>query len=343
MYVASALMALYAVAIGIWQPWKGWADVGYLMTGHVLSYAVMRSPWSKRLTDQQVLLWQIGFAVSATDFAYALGGIGRPALLVIFAMHIMFAMLTLSPRQTRAMGMATLGSILLTSVTMAVWRPQEFPWRLEALYMGIAFAILPVMQLAGVWVSRMRRDLSEQNEKLLEMTAKLEVLAQRDELTGLYNRRHMLSVMRAELKRAERTGRPVSAALLDLDHFKRINDRMGHQVGDHALRAFARAAGSGLRASDVLGRWGGEEFLLLLPEAPVPEAVSVINRIREELKRLAFQIDGVEVNVTFSAGLAQHEPGESIDQLLERADHMLYRAKERGRNRTELADSNFDA
>jgi diguanylate cyclase (GGDEF)-like protein len=335
MYVSSGLMAWYAVWIGLWQPWQGQLDTAYLVVGHVLSYFYLRTR-PQATSNQRLMLTQIGLAVSATDVAYSLGGDARAALLVIFAMHITFAMLSLSPKQTQRMGTATLASILCTSALMSWLKPAEFPWRHEVLHMGIALAILPVMLMAAVWVSRMRENLSAQNDKLLTMTAKLELLVQRDELTSLYNRRHMVAVMQAECKRAERTGTPLSVAMLDLDHFKRINDTLGHQVGDQVLQAVAKAASLRLRSTDVLARWGGEEFLLLMPATTATEATFAVARIRQALAQLDLHMAGQPLGITFSAGLTEWQAGESMDQMLERADQLLYRAKHRGRNCTEM-------
>ena len=339
MYIASTGMAFYAAWIGVWQMWQAQVDVAYLLSGWALSYVLLRGPWSHRLTDPFVLMTQIGFAVSATDFAYALGGEARAALLVIFGMHIVFMMLTLSPRQTLRLGTATMLSFALTSGLMAWWKPQAFPWKLELLHVGIAMSILPIMLQAAIWVSKLRRTEAQQNEQLTQMAAKLEVLAQHDELTGLFNRRHMMELLAMECRRAQRSGAPMSLAMIDLDHFKRINDTLGHQVGDRVLQVFAQAAGLKLRSSDVLARWGGEEFLLLMPETRAVDAINVIARVRQELDQVGFQVDGRAVPVTFSAGLAQWVKDESTDQFLERADRALYRAKHQGRNRTEFVET----
>lgn len=337
MYVSSGVMAGYAVWIGVWKPWQGWFDVCYLFGGHIASYAWIRSGSAQRHSDQTVTMVEIAFAVSATDLAYALGGMARAALLIIFAMHIVFMMLTLTPRQTQRLGSWTLASIVTTSAVCTWWRPAEFPWRLEVLHMGIALSILPVMLMAAVWVSRLRRTESQQTEQLREMTAKLEVLAQRDELTGLFNRRYMMGMLEAEFKRAQRGGPPLTIAMLDLDHFKRTNDTLGHHTGDRVLQVFAQAAGIKLRGTDVLCRWGGEEFLLLMPDTSAASAIMAVQRIRQELEMVGFRVEGHPVRITFSAGVAQWTAAVSVDQLLEQADKALYRAKDAGRNRTEMA------
>ena len=327
-------MAWYAAWMGLWQPWQAQLDVAYMAVGHLLPYAYMRSR-SLRTSDQTLLLTQIGFAVSVTNLTYGLGGVARASLLVVFAMHILFAMLTLSPRQARNMGVATLTSIPGTSLTMCLRRPDAFAWQQEVLHRGVALSILPVMVLVAVWVSRMRRDLSAQNDKLLALTTRLKTLVQRDEGTSLYNRRHMVSVMQAKCRKAALAGTPSAVAMLDLDPFKRINDTLGHHAGDVVLQAFAKAASLPLVCTDVLARWGGEGFLLLVPATTPTEAVLTVDRIREEFKQLDLQVDGKTVQIKASAAVTVWQQDGPMAQVLERTDQLLYRAKHHGRDCTE--------
>ncbi len=143
--------------------------------------------------------------------------------------------------------------------------------------------------------------------------------------------------MQAELARAERHGRPLTLGILDVDHFKRINDRFGHPAGDRVLRILADLFRQQTRASDFLARFGGEEFMLVLPETSGPDALVVADKLRETVAQAHFHYRKQSVPVTLSCGLAQYRPGETLEQLYVRADAALYRAKEGGRNRCELA------
>jgi len=164
---------------------------------------------------------------------------------------------------------------------------------------------------------------------------KLREMAMQDELTGLYNRRHFEELAEAEMARARRTGAPLSLAMLDIDHFKAVNDAFGHPVGDSALKEVARAMRETLRTSDVPARLGGEEFVVLLTGTTLEGAVAVTERLRERVGRSEVKADKARVaRFTVSAGVAELAPGERIDSLLKRADEALYRAKEEGRNRT---------
>ncbi|MCE4553137.1 diguanylate cyclase domain-containing protein [Roseateles cellulosilyticus] len=149
-----------------------------------------------------------------------------------------------------------------------------------------------------------------------------------DELTGIPNRRHILKLAQTALTDPRRHSWPVCFAVLDLDHFKRINDLHGHAGGDAVLRHFCRHTQSLLRAGQAMGRLGGEEFLLLLPGTELTDACTALERVRRSLGAL----DGIAY--TFSAGVAQAQPGDSLDAVLERADRALYLSKSRGRDCT---------
>jgi diguanylate cyclase len=156
---------------------------------------------------------------------------------------------------------------------------------------------------------------------------RLERLARTDSLTGLANRRALEEALVAELSRAERSGQPLSVIMLDIDHFKAYNDERGHQAGDDLLRELAAAWSRELRPTDILARFGGEEFLAVLPLSDTTAAGSVADRLRMALP----------TGVTASAGVATWGPHETMADLVARADAALYTAKGVGRNRTEIA------
>ena len=169
-------------------------------------------------------------------------------------------------------------------------------------------------------------------QELVAQARRLETLIFEDPLTRLVNRRSILTQMGGLVSGARRHGRPLSVAMLDIDHFKRVNDGHGHEAGDRVLAAVAGALRSNLRAEDVLGRLGGEEFLALLPDSDEAAAVATAEKLREEVAALRVAHRGTELAVTLSIGCATWE-GEPSDELLRRADDALYAAKRSGRDR----------
>ena len=158
-------------------------------------------------------------------------------------------------------------------------------------------------------------------------------LATVDPLTGIANRQAVLSRVEEELARAVRYHRPLSVILVDLDHFKRLNDSHGHAAGDAVLRTVAQLLAANVRSVDVAGRYGGEEFLLLLPETEQDEAVEVMVRLQRNLTKAFFLHNNERVLITFSAGVAQRRADEPQTTIVERADRALYQAKRSGKNR----------
>jgi diguanylate cyclase (GGDEF)-like protein/PAS domain S-box-containing protein len=158
------------------------------------------------------------------------------------------------------------------------------------------------------------------------------VQATRDALTGVFNRRYVEDVVGKEVGRAERHARPLAVAMVDADHFKRINDSHGHQTGDEVLRAISDRCQKMLRSNDVFGRYGGEEFVIVFPETTVEEAGVVAERLRSAVADSPITVGDHALDVTVSIGLGAHARGDDADKLLRRADTALYDAKQAGRN-----------
>ena len=181
----------------------------------------------------------------------------------------------------------------------------------------------------------MRNRLKSQKAELETALAQLQLVATHDELTKLANRRHMVTLLGEHITRHARKGPGFSVALADIDHFKNVNDTYGHRVGDEALVAFASQARSQLRSTDIIARWGGEEFLMLLPEAVPPGDPNVgIERLRGALAVAQASAQAPHLRIAFSTGMTRYIDGEEIDDMIERADRALYAAKGGGRNRT---------
>jgi diguanylate cyclase (GGDEF)-like protein len=172
---------------------------------------------------------------------------------------------------------------------------------------------------------------------VVQSEQQLREMATTDPLTRLRNRRSVLDTSMSEAAKQRRDGRPMSFILCDVDHFKNVNDHHGHEAGDDVLKAVAKVLRSGVREVDHAARWGGEEFLLLLPETALPGAVLVANRLRECIAELQVPSKDGLLNVTMTFGVCTLHVNEPIDQAIARADKALYQGKHAGRNRVEMA------
>jgi diguanylate cyclase (GGDEF)-like protein len=164
---------------------------------------------------------------------------------------------------------------------------------------------------------------------------RLKVLASTDDLTGLTNRRRMIETLQEEIARIRRSGRPATLVIADIDHFKKFNDNYGHQCGDTVLQGVAQTLRTKLRTQDIIARWGGEEFLFMLPETDVAGAEIASRKLREAVAELRVDCGGRKLAVTMTFGIAPLDHEVGIDESISHADDALYRGKESGRDRIE--------
>ncbi len=181
-------------------------------------------------------------------------------------------------------------------------------------------------------IKEMQNRLVEAHAELALKNRALRAMSRTDPLTSVANRLRLDEVFVKEIDRAMRHGRPFAIIILDLDHFKDVNDTHGHQVGDEVLKTAARLVDDLIRETDVLGRWGGEEFLVVSPETDLARALDLAERIRRGIEDYSFEVAG---RVTASLGVAAFQTGDTTESLLSRADTALYQAKHLGRNRVE--------
>jgi len=188
-------------------------------------------------------------------------------------------------------------------------------------------------------LTALRRRLAELEEETRQLRARLEEQRRKamvDALTGIPNRLAFDERLQQEYARWKRFGEPLSLVVWDVDHFKRINDRLGHQAGDKVLKVIAKKLAEGIRETDFLARYGGEEFVMLMPGADLDGARRASDKLRERIARTPFRFKGQPLEITLSAGIAQFHRGDDPRAVFERADAALYRAKEAGRNRCEV-------
>lgn len=215
----------------------------------------------------------------------------------------------------------------------------ETGWSLAAAAVVMGLLIIILIERTSDYAARRQAHLSAlsgANATLSWVARRLYDLAVSDSLTGAANRRYFMQRLEQEVERSNRAGRPLSLAMLDIDHFKRINDTHGHPVGDEAIRALAIRCMELVRGYDIVGRLGGEEFAILLPDTDAAQASEVAERIRAWLSGRAHRFGDSVLSFTCSVGVATLKPGWSAEQILKAADHALYAAKENGRDRVEV-------
>ncbi len=187
---------------------------------------------------------------------------------------------------------------------------------------------------------RIHTKLKLLQDELREKNAQLEDLSVTDALTGLANRRRLMTRLEEEVQRARRFRTPLSVVMIDIDHFKQVNDTHGHAMGDEVLRNIGTLLKAGVRATDLAARYGGEELTLVLPHTDAPGAFLVAEGLRQKFADLEHHLDGVSLNKTASMGVATRDGQTEVpsaEELLKHADEALYRAKQGGRNRVEVA------
>ncbi|KQQ89119.1 hypothetical protein ASF77_10565 [Massilia sp. Leaf139] len=297
-------------------------------------YGVIRSGLNQRFADPTLAMPQTVMAQTLIAAAYAMTGPVHGATVIMLSLVMVFGMFSLRPAAVR---LACIYTVTLMGVVMywcATHQPELYPARQEVFNFALtAIVMLAISQLSGQ-LSDMRTRLKTQKIALEGALAHIKEMAARDELTGLPNRRRMMTLLQEHATRRARGGPRFFVCIIDLDHFKNINDTYGHAAGDAVLRAFATQAQVVLRTTDMIGRWGGEEFLLLLPESAPGDPTLGVARLRESLAKMPASPALLELRIRFSAGFARYEEGEPIDQAIERADRALYAAKSAGRNRS---------
>jgi diguanylate cyclase (GGDEF)-like protein len=294
------------------------------------------------LTEAQVLMglgWQT-WLIAHVDEA-------RGAFLVFYVLILLFGLFHL----TRRVFIRCALLVFFSFSAITLWDAYHFRLAepaLAALQVCILAMVLAwlVLYARFVQVSRQRQRqrrfaLQAHQDTLRGMMRQLEDLVATDELTGLFNRRHFLRIASRELNALD-SDVMHGLALIDLDHFKRINDLHGHAAGDQVLQAFAGVAQACLRDGDVLARYGGEEFVVLVPDCDAERLTACCERLRIAFSEV--ELMGLQVrNLSLSAGMTLLSVGDDLDEALQRADQALYRAKRDGRNRCAAAWENVDA
>ena len=309
----------------------------YVATGLVsvvLYLALSETGFTERFKDHYFVVPQlfVGTAIMLV-FTYLAPEVGVMFLCTLFLV-VNFGSLRSTPAQTAVVW--TMMTVGVAALFLLTDKPLGMPHanHLERFATMLVFVLtIGRCMFLGIFSSSMRQSLYKSGLKLKEAYRRIEELAELDELTGSFNRRSIMRMLEEEIARSHRLNAPCTVALIDLDFFKRINDLYGHPTGDEVLRTFAITAFANIRSVDRFGRYGGEEFLLILPDTDETSAVQMLDRLRGIIAELDWSAFSSGMRVTISAGVAMLRANEISDTLLARADGALYASKARGRNR----------
>ena len=353
----SYFMFLAPLIYAVQNHWMafGWAGVlGFCLAAvfvNIVFFCMIRSGYSLRFKDPSLTLAQIVVSLVLALWMVRLANEARPVFLLLFFAAFFFGVFGLTQRQFRYLALGTVAGYGAV-VGIEFWhRPlDEAHFKLEALQFMALAMLLFWMALIGGYVAQLRAKVAQQKTTLAETIVQLRKSLIHDDLTGVFNRRHLLDLMEHEKACADRHSTIFSVCLLDIDHFKQINDTYGHATGDEVLAEFASRMKQHARKMDRVGRgeegnsevsfgrFGGEEFMVVMPHTPLAGAVRGMERLRLHLQEMPVHTKAGDVAMTFSAGVAQHQPNETVAQTLGRADKALYQAKGNGRNQTQAAD-----
>ena len=297
-------------------------------------WLLSESRLSDRFKDHYVVVQQSSVSlIIMLMFLYIAPEVGCVFLCSLFVIFA-FGSLRATPQQTALLWTAT--TVGLAGIFLLTDKPIAMPngGYIERLATMLVFVMtIGRCMFVGIFSSALRESLYKRGLELREAYKRIEELAELDELTGSLNRRSIMRALDDEIARAHRTNTPCAVALIDLDWFKKINDLFGHPTGDEALRTFAITMFANIRSIDKFGRYGGEEFLLILPETTDQAAERILDRLRAIIADLDWSTISPSMTVTISAGVVMPQPNETPDSILARADAALYRAKDNGRNR----------
>ena len=309
---------------------------GGMLFFFVLFYALFRSGLNLRFREPSLTVEMMESAIVVLTWAmYHATPAGRGVIILLFPFIFLSGLFRFGTRDL--LGVAGFAVICYGAMTLLLlhFRAATIDLRLTLLHWAVLAAVLVWFAFMGGHMSRLRMQLARSKSELEKALHSIQELATRDELTGVHNRRHLMEMLRHEKNRCVRTGAAFCVSIVDIDLFKQINDKFGHQAGDDVLCGFARSVVQRMRATDYFGRYGGEEFLLILTNTGLEGARIVADRLRRETEQLSFGDANPDLRIAVSIGLAQHQPGDEIEQTLKRADDALYKAKAAGRNRVE--------
>jgi diguanylate cyclase len=302
----------------------------------IVYYLLFRTGANLHFRDPSLTALQIYTASLVLMYCLYFSNQGRGVYLIIYLIVFLFGVFRFDTRQFLRITIFSLVTYGLVIYLLVTFKPSSIVLKVELLQWIALAVLLPCFSLIGGYISSLRNNLRKSHTELKEAMAKIQEMAIRDDLTGLFNRRHLMNLLEYEKKRTDRVGRLFCLAMLDIDHFKRVNDILGHLAGDQVLKVVAEGIESAMRTTDFCGRFGGEEFMLVLIETTGPGAKELAERLRHLVEATTFPNLSPDLKITVSIGITVYRLNEDLSRTISRADEALYRAKAAGRNRVQL-------
>jgi diguanylate cyclase (GGDEF)-like protein len=331
--LTSIFGVLYLIALHVFYQ-QGLISLSVLKTGIVLVagpamlfYVCFALGWNQFFGDKSMRLPITLFIIVMMLTLLYLSPVTHVLFVPFMFLMMAFAMNRVQPKVILMLSLITLAGYAIVILLHQSGGLGQKAVSLEWTQLLVLSFTLPGFTVLASRMQRLHSALFQATRKIRD----IEEDARRDVLLGCFNRRYIVAAIEQQKRMADESGAPLCLAVIDLDHFKRVNDEAGHLGGDEVLRSFARIAQDNIRQPDIFGRYGGEEFLLILPDTPLLAALNVAERIREQVEHYSW--DGKLRNrVTVSIGLTQYIPGESVLDLFSRTDSAMYLAKQGGRN-----------
>jgi len=323
---------------------------GGIFLFNAIVFVIIRKGWSNIFQDPSLTFFQVFAGVVINTILLHYGQEVRGVLISIYFMVMTFGIFALKRKEMMVLALATVVSYAtLIYVETLMGFPRSLSLSLSEL--GVLGFGLTWFVYVGGYIHNLQVRIREQrgvlesaqnkleisNSRLQDALKKLERIVIHDELTGIYNRRHLMERLEEQIALSHRKNLPLFLAMIDLDHFKKINDEYGHIAGDEVLVTFAQMARQHVRRSDLVARYGGEEFIIAFCNGSEDNIYTIINRLRESFFEHRPEFLRHDANISFSAGVSALRPGDTPIELISRADEALYRAKALGRNRIEMA------
>jgi diguanylate cyclase (GGDEF)-like protein len=342
-YLMAASTSLMVLLLLVMLAWQGFLEWGVLANTAaaiciliVAFYLAFRGGLNLRSLDPSLTVPMILSATTVLAYVVYNASQARGVFMLLYLLPFLFGVFRLTTRTLLGLTLFTVSLYLGVLMAVVNYKPEIVDLRLELVQWIVLCVVLTWFAFMGGYISKLRNTLTASNARLETAFRTIQEMSVRDELTGAYNRRYLMQLLVQEKNRVDRGGREMAVCILDLDHFKRVNDNYGHLAGDEVLRVVTNEAHQSLRTSDFFGRYGGEEFLMILTQTSLEGARAIADRFRLRLEALTFPAVDERLKVTTSIGIAEYAVPEDVVQTLARADNALYRAKHMGRNRVEI-------